>query len=137
MVTFSSLSSASISFNILMAELITTGLGGSGTFEINSLELKLKNKPENPFQNYDVAKKTFKTNQNFSHYLWKKKHLKRNKSWIKCGKLDNLKQNRKPDGICPGHFFPAKVMGYHFEHFILSLQCRHLKPLVLNAIEVN
>ena len=27
-----------------MAELITTGLGGSGTFEINSLELKLKNK---------------------------------------------------------------------------------------------
>ena len=43
---------------------------------------QLVNKPKNPFQNYDVAKKTLKTNQNFSHYLWKKKHFKRNKSWI-------------------------------------------------------
>ena len=27
----------------------------------------LFNKPENPFQNYDVAKETLKTNQNFGH----------------------------------------------------------------------
>ena len=84
MVTFSSLSSASISFNILMAELITTGLGGSGTFEINSLELKLKNKPENPFQNYDVAKKTY---HNFCHSLHGKRDILRKKQ-------DNFGQNR-------------------------------------------
>ena len=31
------------------------------------------NKPENPFQNYDVARKTLKINQNFCHSLRKKK----------------------------------------------------------------
>ena len=34
------------------------------------------NKPENPFQNYDVAKKTLKMNHNFSHSLRKKRHFK-------------------------------------------------------------
>ena len=36
----------------------------------------LKNKPENPFQNYDVAKKTLKTNHDFFHSLRKKTHFK-------------------------------------------------------------
>ena len=40
---------------------------------------QLVNKPENPFQNYDVAKKTLKTNQNFSR---KKRHFKGEKITI-------------------------------------------------------
>ena len=53
------------------------------------------NKPENPFQNYDVAKKTLKTNHDFftfygkRHTLWKKQ--------------ENFGQNQKPDIISPGN----------------------------------
>ena len=59
-----------------------------------------KNKPENPFQNYDVGKKTLKTNHDFSHSLRKKKHFKEKtgKFWAKpetghnlSGKLMTLK----------------------------------------------
>ena len=35
---------------------------------MTNFNTKSENKPENPFQNYDVTKKTLKTNQNFAHF---------------------------------------------------------------------
>ena len=61
---------------------------------------QLVNKPENPFQNYDVAKKTLKTNQNFSHSLRKRRHYKEI-----CYKLIDSGQNRMPEKFVPGIFF--------------------------------
>ena len=53
---------------------------------------QILNKPENPFQNYDVAKKASKTNQNLSHSLWGKKNLKEKETLY--GKRDTLRKKR-------------------------------------------
>ena len=49
------------------------------------------NKPEYPFQNYDVAQKAPKTNQNLSHSLWEK-NLKEKEALY--GKRDTLRRKR-------------------------------------------
>ena len=54
-----------------------------------------KNKPENPFQNYDVAKKILKPNHDFSLSLRKKKNFKE--------KTGKFWKNQKPDIISPGN----------------------------------